>query len=72
MEHRDLCDVVGSWAERKGGSSGECWVLFVKEKAPDEIIEVHLTNVFSECPKRSGRVFSSWVEVSASMREICI
>lgn len=49
MEDGDLADVVRSWAEGKGGGSGECWVLLIEEKMADKVVEILLTNVFSKC-----------------------
>jgi hypothetical protein len=48
VEDGDLADIVCSGAERKGRGSRECWVLLVKEKKSDKIIEVHLTDMRSE------------------------
>lgn len=49
MEDGDLRGVVCGGAEMKGQNSSECWVLFVEEEIANEVVEVHLTDVFSEC-----------------------
>lgn len=49
MENRDILDVLRGWAERDVGCPDESWVLLIKEKRPDKVIEVHSTDVLPEC-----------------------
>jgi hypothetical protein len=49
VENKDLLNVLCGRAEREGGGFGGSWVLLVKEKLSDKVIEVRLTDVL---PKR--------------------
>ena len=60
----DFCHVARAWALGKGRGAIECWVLIIKEKLPDKVIEVDLANVLPKCLERSGGVPWSWAGVS--------
>ena len=56
MEDRNVLGVFRSRAAGKRRRSSKCWLLLVKEKLPDKVIEVYLTNVCTKCLERGARV----------------
>ena len=49
VENRNHLDVFGGWAEMEGRGSNEIWMLLIKEKCSDQVVEVYLTDMFSKC-----------------------
>ena len=50
VEYLNFHCVVCGWTVREvGGGSIKCWVPFIKEKVPNEVIKIDLTDVFPKC-----------------------
>lgn len=60
VEYLDFCRVACCWALREEGGSVERWALFIKEETPDDVIEVGLTDMFSEHLERGAWISWGW------------
>ena len=68
MKYVDFCCIVCGWAEGEvGRGSDGYWILFIKEKVPNKVVEVDLIYVFPKCLKQGRWISWGWVRASAEV-----